>query len=390
VLFTAALALTLAADPSPSDRILAAGPETPAPSLEASTASTTAAMAPSLDASSAETTAETRPAPEPSSVATTTQEPPNPTWIDIGHAFMEERIFRPVLWVDRFFSDERDVEPTRSRSFIRVRQELRLAGDVGGPRTATNISASFVFPSIDKRLERIRLELVAQSQSAFTAIFPGDRTASDLATSETVRTRSADVGLGFRLWQTVSTHGDVGAGVILRLPPGAYTRLRLRLAQPFGTFIAREAAIGFWRSDLHFGTTASAELERPLSPSALARVAASTTRAQLQTRGFEWIGDLSVVATARWRLGVQTGYALSGATELPVGVEQHRFYLRLRRDFYRRWIFFELEPGYGWPWNIEVGRRGVWTVAFRIEVQFQGRDVTPPPPPLPPSTKYRY
>jgi hypothetical protein len=387
VLFPAALALVLAADPSPSERAHAAAIEAPEASLDPPAAST--AASPSLDATSASTLL--GPSLDASSVSTAVAPlgGRGDTWIDQGHAFVQERVFRPVIWVDRFFSDERDVEPQRSRSFLRVRQELDFTRYHAGPRLGTSINATLVFPSIDKRLERLRLELVSQSQSVLSTLFPGGTT--EVPAPE-LGPRTADAGLGLRLWQTVNTHADIGAGFIVHLPPGAYTKLRFRFAEPFGKFLARQAVTGFWRTDTHLGATGSAELERPLSPSALARLSGSTTITQQnrESRGFDWAGDLSLISTVKWRLGVQVGYSISGATALPVGVEQHHFYLRLRRDFYRRWIFLELEPDYGWPWAIDQGRRAVWSAAFRVEVQFQGVDQPaprPPPAPPPPEVK---
>jgi len=111
----------------------------------------------------------------------------------------------------------------------------------------------------------------------------------------------------------------------------------------------------------------------------LARLSGSTTLTQ-RSRGYEWFGDASILGSLDARLGAQFGFSVTGATRAPVDVDTARFYTRLRRDFYRRWIFLEIEPEYGWPWTPERGRRGVWAVALRLEVQFQGNEVTRPTP----------
>ena len=91
------------------------------------------------------------------------------------------------------------------------------------------------------------------------------------------------------------------------------------------------------------------------------------------------------------RIGGQVGFGISGATEslAPSGVDVYRTYLRLRRDVYRKWIFVELVPEYQWPWTEVTGHRiGFWDVAFRLEIQFQGRQALPPEPPgVPPEPK---
>ncbi|HEX9401445.1 MAG TPA: hypothetical protein VF912_15150 [Anaeromyxobacter sp.] len=314
-----------------------------------------------------------------------TAEAKEDTWLDASHAFIERRIFSPVLRIDRFFSDERDLEAERGRSFLRWRNQVRLAEHLGMPGYTTTLSASLRFPGVNKQLNRLRIEIVGQTRDAVSALFPGERAAPGEVPTPEENFGTADAGLGFRLWETLQTHGDLGAGVLARLPPGVYGRVRLRFVEPVGRkVLARQAVTGFWRTDTLWGSTGSAELERPLARSVLARLSGSTTITQ-RSRGYEWFGDLSLLASLDARIGAQLGFSVGGATRAPVDVDTARFYTRLRRDFYRRWIFFELEPEYAWPWTPERGRHGVWAVALRLEVQFQGNEASRPPPAEAPS-----
>jgi len=58
----------------------------------------------------------------------------------------------------------------------------------------------------------------------------------------------------------------------------------------------------------------------------------------------------------------------------PVAVDRYRVFARYRRDFFRRWIFVELEPELGWPWSVDRGRHREIAGTVRLEVQFQGQD----------------
>jgi hypothetical protein len=315
-------------------------------------------------------------------------------WLDVGHAFIEHRIFAPVLRVDRFFSDERDLEPERARSFIQWRQELRFQQYRSTPTYTTTVGANLKFPALNQELRKLQLEVTGQTRDAFTALFPGDHASPGEVPTGDSTFGTADAGLGYRLFETVAssvaTHGDLGAGVILRLPPGVYGRARLRFAESLGNrFLTRQAVTGFWRTDTGFGTSASAEVERPLAFSTLARLSGSSTVTE-KSRGVEWGGDLSLLGTLKAHIGAQLGFGVSGATQAPVTVDVYRFYLRLRRDVYRKWIFLELAPEYGWPWEKVVGRRGTWAVVLRLEVQFQGNEaprVRAPDEPEPPEPK---
>jgi hypothetical protein len=340
------------------------------------------------------------PAPEPEAVGTTAPLPPLPpppprpgataeeareeAWFDVGHAFIEHRLFAPVLRIDRFFSDERDLEPDRARSFLRWRNQIRFTQGTGTPGYTTTLSANLRLPGLNKQLRRFRIEIAGQTRDAVSALFPGETPAPGDVPAPEENLGTADAGLRFRIWETLRTNADLGGGVLVRLPPGVYGRLRLRFAEPLANrLLAREALTLFWRTDTGYGTTGSAEIERPLARTALWRLSGSGTITEV-SRGLEWLFDLSLLATFRGRIGTQLGTAVSGATDAPTELDNYRVYTRVRRDFYRRWLFLEVEPEYAWPWTIHRGRRGVWAIAFRLEVQFHGTEAPPPqPPPAP-------
>jgi hypothetical protein len=334
------------------------------------------------------------PSPEPAGATTAARPAPEPpteggNWLDIGHGFIEHRVFAPALRVDRFFSDERDLEAERARSFIQWRQEIRFTQFARAPHYTTTVTANLKLPGLNLQLQKLSLEVAGQTRDAFTALIaPGDRTTSADTTAETYF-GTTDAGVGYRLFETlastVATHGDLGAGFILTLPPGLYARARLRFVESLGAqVLARQALTGFWRTDTLFGSTASAELQRPVAWGTLVRLSGTTTITE-RSRGFEWSGDLSLIGTVALQIGAQLGFGLSGATRAPVDVDAYRVYLRFRRDVYRRWLFAELSPEYDWPWAPIIGRRGIWSIALRLEVQFQGNEA--PRAPLPPGAE---
>lgn len=300
-------------------------------------------------------------------------------WLDATHSYLEQRIFDPVIRLDRFFSDERDLEVSRSRSFIRWRNELHLE-EAAEPTFGLNVSATLQLPGVRRQLRRLRIEIAGQTRDAVSALLPGelDRTGEP----PTERGGTADAGLALRLWDSLQAHASIGAGVLVELPPGAYGRLRLRTAVPLGRhFLSRQALTGFWRTDTRFGTSGSAEIERPLSRTTIARLFGTATLSEVSP-GVEWAGDLAVLAAfPRW-FGAQVGAGANGASDALDGapaVERYRVYTRLRRGFYRRWIFLELEPEYAWPWTPDRGRHQAWGIAFRVEVQFHGPGPDAPP-----------
>ncbi|HSN14345.1 MAG TPA: hypothetical protein VLT61_06905, partial [Anaeromyxobacteraceae bacterium] len=137
------------------------------------------------------------------------------------------------------------------------------------------------------------------------------------------------------------------------------------------------------RTDTHLGTSVAAEAERPLGKALVVRSGGGASVSQ-RSKGIEWVSEAALLASLGWRTAAQLGAAANGATAAVPPFDRFRTYARLRRDVYRRWIFAELEPGVAWPWTAERGREPVWSVALRIELQFQAIEKPRPPPPLPP------
>ncbi len=347
-------------------------------------------------------TAPAQPAP-----AAAANEPPasGDTWIDASHAFIEQRVFAPILRLDRFFSDERDTEPEREKSFLRWRSEMRLAEDSRRPSFTTGVHATLRLPGLDERLRRIRLVLAGETRDAIDALFPRELAPGQTEPPVDQDTIGAgDAGIRYFLFDTLAYHADLGGGFLLKLPPGVYGRLRFRWAFPVGKLLlSRLALIGYWRSDVKFGTTATAELNRSVSRWLLLRVSGNGNLSQ-HSSGVEWWSEVAGVVPLPPRSAAQIGVAWNGATEASTAGQDRatgawrefrvptlartRAYARLRTDVYRRWLFVEIEPEVAWPWTPERGRYSAWGISLRAEVQFQGKEAPPKPlPPPPPEPK---
>jgi hypothetical protein len=309
-------------------------------------------------------------------------------WIDVGHAFVEHRIFAPILRLDRFFSDERNLDAERSRSFVRWRNQVFFTQDSSKPTFTTGLLANLRLPGLNQQLRRLRIVIAGETRDALQTLFPRATTGSLGTEEDTLGTPNA--GLRLYFLDTLISHADLGAGVLTRLPPGVYGQVRLRTAIPVKrVFLTRSVLTGFWRTDTHFGTSAGLELERPLTPVLVSRVQGTATLTEL-SRGIEWGSEAAVFATLDLRTAAQLAASVNGVSRpalasdgvtRPPDLDRVRLFTRLRRDVFRRWIFVEMEPELAFPWNLEKRRHSAWGVTFRLEVQFQGTEAPPPPPP---------
>lgn len=371
----AAALLAAAAAPATSEE--PPDPDAPQPPAQSAPAQT----APTAPATPPAPAPEAPPAPPPDpSVPPKDTSPPSyaeDTWLDVGHAFLEERLFTPVLVLDRFFSDERDLEAERARSFLRVRNALRVH-QYGTPAYALDVRATLRLPGLNRRLERLRLVIAGQAEDVVNGFYPELAGAQPLGPNQK---GAANAELRYGAWDGLYSHVDLGAGLLLELPVGAYGRVRYRASVPLGRWVlGRMALAGFWRTDTRLGTSLDASVERPLASLALVRLA-GTSRLTQRSRGVEWGSELAGLRALGPRTAVSLAASVEGATDAPVDVDRYRVYARFRRDLYRRWIFYELEPEVAWPWELERGGRfREYAITFRLEVQIQGSEPPVEPP----------
>jgi hypothetical protein len=332
------------------------------------------------------------PAPAPEKERSDKEPEKDDNWVDVGHAFVENRIFAPILRLDRFFSDERDLDAERSRSFFRWRNEVHFTEDSSQPIFATGLRANLRLPGLNQQLRRLRIVIASDTRDALQSLFPRRPGSTNPEEEDTLGTGNA--GLRLYFLDTLLSHADLGAGILTKLPPGVFGQVRFRTAVPVGKlFLTRAVATGFWRTDTRFGTTEGLELEHPINRYLVTRLTGTGTVTEL-SQGVEWGSEIGLFAyidshsAAQLALsvnGVSRPHLASDGVTRPPDLDRFRLYTRVRRDVYRRWIFVEVEPELAWPWTLEKRRHSAWGVFFRVELQFQGNEAPPPPPPAEPS-----
>ena len=164
-----------------------------------------------------------------------------------------------------------------------------------------------------------------------------------------------------------------GAGILFRLPPGAISRVRYRLAIPIDdVMVSRTAYQVFWRTDMLLGTRLTSALEWPVTPSSMVRLGGSGQIAQRKTDGLEYGAELVYSHAFTKTFAVALGTDAVGDSRSPVTFERTRVFARLRHDVLRRWLFVEAAPEVAWPWTRQRGRYQALGVTFRLEMQFEG------------------
>jgi hypothetical protein len=290
------------------------------------------------------------------------------SWFDSGHEFVGRMFFAPAVRIDRFFSDESELDPERAESFARFRSSARLSED-GRPVLGAEVLADIRLPGVNRWLERTRVVITGASDSLEPNEVEGATTPPAAARDP----RAGNLELRFGAYRGIRSSVDLGAGVLFRLPPGAFARVRYRLAVPIeDRLLGRLSSQVFWRTDMHLGARLTAGLDWPASDSSLLRLATATQVAQERTSGVEYAAELVYSYAFTPRSAVALGTDAQGNTDVRVGLERYRVYTRFRQDVLRRWLFVELEPEIAWPWTPRQGRYRAYAITFRLEVQFDG------------------
>jgi len=274
-------------------------------------------------------------------------------WVDSGHGFMTQRANELASWVDHFFGDaEVDAEHGESRLRLGIAEEWdeRLGTDL-----QVRIGGKVNLPNLSKRLDLV-----------FRGDDPEDQINEDDDPSQ------SRVGLQYQVGGDIeSKHRfDLTVGASSSGPkPGMKYR--------YGTNLSDKNSLRFvQRMQYEFDdgaySTSRLFLDHRLSQDQILR---SSTRVLYgeQSRGMEWSSSFAHIV--RWTGGrrdyqraVSTYFEVSGRTVPWDYVSDYRVGFRLRRQAYRDYLLFELEPSYNWRID-EPGfdREGAWKIRLKVE-----------------------
>jgi hypothetical protein len=299
------------------------------------------------------------------------------TMDDIGksiadaHDQIEQNILDNVKRFDNFLGDVA-TETQRKPSYeIRLRSGLRL---VEGENLKPEVTfrANIALPKTSKRLSLyISGEDQADSLSPALPEDPGNP-----GFDRTIRPSARIVNTEFRysLFETVNHHLFLGAGVRVALPPEPFARSRYQFTHNFSKiFLIRIAETLFAKNDAGLGETTEVTLERLLGKDTLIRLANSATLSQ-EFHGLEWGSELSWIRALSTKSVITLTGGIYGNTAPSTIATNYRLLARYRRNIFKEWLFYELEPEIIWPRDTDGAEAHRLALTFRLEIQFRNAD----------------
>lgn len=292
---------------------------------------------------------------------------------ETAHDRLERGILQETIRLDSFFGNEETKKGETSYS-IYVRNALRWQqGGKFGPEAAIRA---------DVDLSRIndRLNLLISGENETTPFAP--RLPEDPGNPGMDRTfqpaRVVNTELRYQLIRNPSTYLFVGAGLELALPPHPFVRTRIQYTHPWSELLkGRVAETVFAKTNGGPGETTEFSLERILTKKAVLLWSTSGTVSE-QVRALEWGSELSFAYALSAKSSLILTGGVYGDTSKNDWITNYQTYLRYRRNFLRKWLFYELEPQVSWPRQGDGAFPTTYAFTVRLEVQFRGKEPAEP------------
>lgn len=281
-------------------------------------------------------------------------------WVDTSHAYATDQAQALTEWMDDFFGEPNyDLEQAESQLRIQWRNSWDEDDDY---KTKVRLRGKLQLPKLSQRLN-----LVFNGEDGDTVV-EDDRADDDSAellyNVNDVSRQRLDLTLN------LNTNG---------LRPG----IRYRNKGPISdNYFYRYTQRIEWESDEGFYTTGQLNLDKVLDDTRLLRWSNRAIFGE-ETLGAEWrsIVSLSIRKPPeknRDQRVVSYYGAVEGFSD-PSWVENYRVGAVFRRNFYRKFLFFEVEPSYNFRKRLDDSERdGAWNVMLRLEIVLE-RDLRSAP-----------
>jgi len=283
-------------------------------------------------------------------------------WIDRAHGSVVEALDDSANWFDRFFGD-RAADTTRDASAsLRVIFDGFVSGVEGEDDFDVRFRGSADLPRFEHKL---KLVITSDADAAITGEELVDEGGAE---SKALKDTTGGIGLSYLMREDDRHTFGISGGLKGGLPPDLYVNARYRYLLPLSDdSLMRLTETPYWKSDDGFGLSSLLEFERYPSADELWRYSLYGNYGE-ETDGLEWNTQATWLRRLDSKTAISTRLGVKGETDPREIVEEGWLTFRYRRNFYRPWLFYEIEPGLSWHIKEDYETKG--TIALRLELQF--------------------
>lgn len=276
-------------------------------------------------------------------------------WYDESQVYINSKFCEPALYFDNFFANDRVFQEGAAGTYIRWRNDFSYDEEEAFD-FKTSISASVELPGVQSRL---RLTFENDEDEDLRDIAPG--TGDDSTNS-----------LGLQLDVAESDRSKFNVSISLK----PRIRFRYRYTYPFAENLTLRFTQEVQREEAVHSTRTLVDFESLFDQSYLFR---SSTEGKLseEFQGVDWLQAFVVYRRVDKKTSISYEASANGITEPLALTTNYRLGLRYRKNFHRKWLFYEIAPEMTWPVTLDeqrqevlTDRRSKWLLFFRFEVHF--------------------
>jgi hypothetical protein len=277
------------------------------------------------------------------------------SWYDQSQVYVNSRFCEPALWFDNFFANDRLFAEGVAGTYIRWRTDF-THDEEEYFKFKTGITASFEMPRFQKRL---RLTYDSGEDEQLRDIAPGnsDETANNI---------------GFQLDLMENIRSKINISVSLK----PRIRLRYRYTYPVLETVTLRLTQELQREEAVHSSRTLINFEKLFLKEFLFRSSSQGIISE-EYDGVDWLQAFVVFQRLDKKTSISYESSANGITEPSTLALNYRLAVRFRKNFHRKWLFYEIAPEMTWPVTLDEDRtttlyerRSKWLIFFRFEVHF--------------------
>jgi len=277
------------------------------------------------------------------------------SWYDETQVYVNSKFCEPALWFDNFFGSDRVFKEGAAGTYIRWRNEFNVDED-DFLKFNSDISFSIELPGMQ---DRLRLTFENDKEDSLRDVTPGNQ-------------QNTTNSLGLQLDVAKNTRSKFNISVSF----SPRIRLRYRYTYPVMPTITLRLTQELQREKAVHSSRTLLDFEKLFENQLFFR-SSSEGKLSEDFDGVSWLQAFVLFQRLNKKASLSYEASANGVSQPRAVTLNYRLGFRFRRNFHRRWLFFEVAPELTWPITldlkteeVEKSRRSRWLIFFRLEVHF--------------------
>lgn len=275
------------------------------------------------------------------------------SWYDETQVYVNSSFCEPALWFDNFFASDRVFAEGAAGTYIRWRNDFSYDEEEYF-NFNSDLAFSIELPGLE---DRLRLTFESGEDEDLRDIAPGQEESTST--------------LGLQL--DVKENARSKFNISISLSPRV--RLRYRYTYPVFESVTLRLTQEIQREKEVNSARTLIDIEKLFKNQLFFR-SSTEGRVSEEYDGVDWLQAFVLYQRINKKTSLAYETSANGITEPSVLATNYRVGVRFRKNFHRKWLFYEIAPELTWPVTLDEdrevtqNRRSKWLIFFRFEVHF--------------------